>query len=129
MSDDEFILELETCRLPALLFDHTAHVRTGYLYLRREKFPQAAARICATIERYADSLGKVGLYHETITIAFMALIQEHLHRRGDGGGWQGFRAANPELLCKDALLAYYPENVLESAEARARFVLLRRPSG
>lgn len=124
MTDEEFIAELESCRLPEHRFDHAAHVRGGFLYLRWQKFPQAAARMCTTIETFASSLGKADRYHETITIGFMALIQEHLCRRGDGGGWEGFKAQNPELLRKDALLAYYPRAVLESAEARARFVLL-----
>ncbi len=53
----------------------------------------------------------------------MALIREHLHMRGDGGGWSGFEIQNPELLRKEALLAYYPLAVLESADARNRFVL------
>jgi hypothetical protein len=33
---------------------------------------------------------------------------------------------NPDLLHKDALLSLYPQAVLDSAEARARFVLPAR---
>lgn len=124
MTDEEFIAEFEAYRLPESLFDHAAHVRAGYLYLRRQKFPQAVARMCTAIEGYARSLGRADRYHETITIAFMALIQEHVYRRGDGGGWEEFKARNPELLRKDALLAYFPKAVLDSDEARARFMLL-----
>jgi hypothetical protein len=124
MTDTEFLTELETCRLPACDFPHAGHLRAAYLYLRAEPFPQAAARMCATIRRYADALGKPEKYHETVTIGFMALIQRHLRLRGDGGGWPGFLEQNPELLRKDALLAYYPAAVLESAEARATFVLV-----
>jgi len=123
LTDETFIAELEACSLPQAAFDHAAHVRAGYAYLIRLPFPDAVARMCGTIKKYADSIGKAGLYHETITIAFMALIQEHLYLRGDGGGWTGFRDQNPELLRKEALLAYYPKTVLESADARMRFVL------
>ena len=123
MTDEMFIAELEACRLPDSVFDHAAHVRAGYLYLRAQSFPQAAARMCAAIKNYAASLGKKDRYHETITFGFMVLIQEHLRNRGDGGGWV-FKAQNPELLRRDALLAYYPKSVLESDEARARFVLM-----
>ncbi len=124
MTDEKFIAELEACRLPDSLFDHAAHVRAGYLYLRAHSFPQAAACMCAAITNYATSLGKKDRYHETITFAFMVLIQEHLRNRGDGGGWEGFEAQNPELFRRDALLAYYPKSVLESDEARTRFVLM-----
>jgi hypothetical protein len=123
MTDDQFLAALESCQLPASQFNHAAHVRAGYLYLRQQMFAPALARLCASICRYAQSLGKSGLYHETITVAFMALIHERLYQRGDGGCWDGFAHANSDLLRKDALLAYYPRAVLESAEARARFVL------
>lgn len=124
MTDEKFIADLEACRLPEALFDHAAHVRAGYLYLRAHRFPQATARMCATIMNYAASLGKPDRYHETITFGFMALIQDRLRNRGDGGGWDGFKAQNPELLRADALLAYYPKEVLESEDARAGFVLM-----
>jgi hypothetical protein len=124
MTDAEFIAELEACRLSPAEFPHAGHLRAAYLYLLADPFPQAAARMCTTIRNYARALGKPEKYHETVTIAFMALAHKHLRLRGDGGGWQGFLEQNPELLRKDALLAYYPAAVLESAEARATFVLV-----
>jgi hypothetical protein len=127
MTDEEFIAELEACILPESHFDHAAHVRAAYWYLRRLPFPDAAARMCTTLRSYTLSLGRAGRYHETLTIGFMAVILDHLRRRGDGGGWAGFRADNPELLRKDLLLDYYPQAVLASAEARERFVLVPLP--
>ncbi len=47
MSDDEFLAALEANTLPEAYFDHAAHVRAGYLYLRRLPFPQATAAMCA----------------------------------------------------------------------------------
>jgi hypothetical protein len=123
LTDDDFIAELEACILPESDFHHAAHLRAAYLYLRRAPFPDAAARMCTTLRNYTRSLGRAGRYHETVTIAFMALILDCLRRRGDGGGWQGFIAQNPELQRKDVLQDYYPKAVLESDEARLRFVL------
>ena len=124
MTDVEFIRQLESCRLPEAEFDHAAHLRAGYLYLRHAKFPLALARMCSAIAAYSASLGKADRYHETITIGFMALIHERMCVQGDGGGWQRFKDQNPELLRKDILLEYYPKAVLESAGARARLVLM-----
>jgi hypothetical protein len=126
MTDEEFLAALESCHLPAAQFNHAAHVRLGYLYLRQQKFPHALSRMSTAICRFAESIGKSTLYHETITVAFMALIHERLYQRGDAGGWDGFARANPDLLHKDALLSLYPQAVLDSAEARARFVLPAR---
>jgi hypothetical protein len=125
MSDDEFIGALEACTLPASEFTHAAHVRAGYLYLRSGSFGQAIERTAATIRRYATSLGVPGKYHETITVAYLAVIQERLAERGDGGGWDGFAAANPELFERDLLLKWYPSEQLKSTVARQVFVLPR----
>lgn len=127
IGDAQFLAALEAATLPPELFDHAAHVRAGYLYLRRLPFPQATAAMCATIANYARALGKPERYHETITVAFMALINAQLRRNGDGGSWQDFRARHPQLLRRDALLAYYPREVLESLEARSCFKLLPLP--
>lgn len=123
----QFLAALEDCTLPAECFDHAAHVRAGYLYLCRQPFPQATAAMCTTIARYARALGKPDRYHETITVAFMALINAQLRRHGDGGGWEEFRTRHPQLLRPDALLAYYPREVLESREVRSCFTLLALP--
>lgn len=75
-----------------------------------------------TLRRYAGSLNKGDRYHETITIGFVALIYERLCGF-NGSGWDAFRCAYPELLKKDALLAYYPQALLMSDRARKGFVL------
>jgi hypothetical protein len=103
MTDEQFLADLDTCRLPATDFNHAAHVRLGYLCLRKHGYPEALGRVRSLIQNYANSIGKGSLYDETITVAFLTLIQEHLSRRGDAGGWEAFRAQNPELLRKDVV--------------------------
>lgn len=127
MTDADFIAQLESCSLPEVEFNHTAHVRAGYLYLRRHKFPQALALMCTAIAAFSASLGRADRYHETITIGYMALIHERMRSRGDGSSWSEFKDQNPELFRKDILLDYYPRELLESAEARARLVLVPIP--
>ncbi len=97
LSDDEFLAALEAGTLPEARFNHVAHVR---------------------------ALGKSERYHEAITIAFMSLIHGQLWHQAEGGDWEEFRVRNPQLFRSDALLAYYPKQVLESPEARARFLLM-----
>jgi hypothetical protein len=123
MSDEEFLAALEACTLPASEFTHIAHVRAAYLYLRAGSFGHAIERAAKTIRRYAASLGVPGRYHETITVAYVALIHERLVEGGDRGGWEGFAAANPEFSERDLLLRYFPREQLESARARRVFVL------
>jgi hypothetical protein len=125
MSDREFLHALESCTLPESEFTHAAHVRAAYLYLCEHEFGAALARMAATIRRYATHLGKPDRYHETITVAYVALIREHIYAHGDGGGWEGFAAANPELFERELLLRFFPRSQLESDVARRIFVLPR----
>jgi hypothetical protein len=129
MTDAEFLLALERCTLPEAEFDHAAHVRAGYLYLREGTFGQAIDRTATTIRRYASSLGMAERYHETITVGFLALIRERISEHGDAGGWQEFAAANPELLDRRLLLRHYPQQQLHSTRARRVFVLPEAGAG
>ena len=125
MSDAEFLEALESCRLPPHEFTHAAHLRAAYLYLRGGGFETALGRIRSAIRNYAAHLGVPGKYHETVTVAYVALIQQHMVERGPAEGWQQFREANPELLERGLLLRYYAAAELDSDLARRTFVLPR----
>src|ERR1700691_3523359 len=123
MSDEEFLAALESCSLTERDFGHAAHVRAAYLYSRSGDFAAALAKMRRAIRTYAASLGKADRYHETITVAYLALIRQRLFEHGDGGGWEGFSQANPELLDREMLLRFYPKGQLEYELARRTFVL------
>jgi hypothetical protein len=125
VTDDEFLAALESCILAERGFGHVAHVRAAYLYLRSDDFAPALQRIQGAIRRYAASLGKPGRYHETITVAYLALIQQARHERGDGGSWETFSRSNPQLLQRGLLLQFYPQAQLDSQLARQIFILPR----
>jgi hypothetical protein len=125
MTDEEFLRALESCELPESEFGHSGHVRAGYLYLRAGEFVAALANMRRAIRNYSRHLGKAERYHETITVAFLALINQHLCERGDGGGWPAFAGENPELLQQGLLLKYYSKEQLDSELARKAFVLPR----
>ena len=125
MTDEEFLRALESCELPENDFGHAAHVRAAYLYLRQADFAAALARIRRAIRNYASHLGQPDRYHETITVAYLALIQQHICERGDGGGWPVFARDNPELFRPGLLREFYPQAQLESEMARNVFLLPR----
>jgi len=128
MNDPEFLQALESCSLPEQEFRHAAHVRAAYLYLQQGEFATALLRLQSSIRRYAAAHGQPGRYHETMTVAYLALIQQHIGERGDGGGWRGFADANPELFERGLLLRFYPQAQLESDLARSSFLLPHPPA-
>jgi hypothetical protein len=125
MNDEDFLLALESCELPEQDFGHAAHVRAAYLYLQTGDFAAALERTRRSIRNYASRLGKPDRYHETITVAYVALIQQHMCERGHSGGWNGFARDNPELLNKNLLQEFYPAEQLSSDAARKIFLLPR----
>ena len=123
MTDAEFLAALESGALPEADFDHAGHVRAAWLYLQQGSFPQALGRMSAALRNYAAVLGKPDRYHETITVAYLALINERLALRGDGGGWRAFLEQNHELLDRRLLTHYYRPETLASPAARRVFIL------
>ncbi len=125
MTDEEFLRALESCTLPQSQFGHVAHVRAVYLYLQHADFATALDRVRRTIRNFATHHGKPERYHETVTVAYVSLVQQHLCERGDGGGWESFAHQNTELFDPGLLGQFYPRGQLDSDIARKVFVLPR----
>jgi hypothetical protein len=135
MTCDDLIRQLEDCTLPAAAFDHHAHVQAGFGYLQRLGFAGALGAMGTALRRFAAHQGKHGLYHETVTAAFLALIHERMAADlADGGkeialagaralDWECFAARHPDLFTSDVLARYYTKEALCSAIARHCFVL------
>lgn len=122
MSDDEFIASFEDCSLES--FHHADHVRGAFLYLCRYPALEALQRFSTSLIRFATAHSKPGLYHETITWAFLLLIRERIARAGRPQTWAEFAAGNGDLLSwKDNVLKkYYCDETLYSDLARSIFL-------
>jgi hypothetical protein len=127
MSDEELFERFDAGTLPAADFHHREHVRVAFLYLCRYPALEALERFAIALKRFAVAAGKPGLYHATITWAFLMLIRERLAAVGEEcqPSWTAFSNANPDLLDwkENILKKYYREETLASPQARATFVL------
>jgi len=108
---------------PANEFHHEQHVQVAWLFIRVHGMPAALGEFTAAIKRFADAKGATGLYHETITWAFLLMIAER-QARADAQSWEEFAAANPDLLVwKPSILErYYSNELLKSGLARRVFL-------
>ncbi len=122
MNDEEFLQALESCSPAPGHFGHREHVRAAFLYLERMPFGAAIDRMRTTLQRYAAALGHADRYHETLTVAFMCLVNAH-RRRAAYQDWAQFAALNPELFDSGVLRQYYEPATLASPMARTTFVL------
>jgi hypothetical protein len=124
MDDQELVRQFEDCSLPNGAFRHAHHVRVAWIYLGRHPVLAAAERFAESLKRFASAHGRAGLYHETLTYAYVFLIHDRIATRGRGTSWRAFAEANPDLLVSrpSALLAYYSAERLESDLARRVFL-------
>lgn len=131
MTDDELMRAFEAGQVPEGGFHHVQHVRVAWNYLCDLPLGAALARFCHGLKHFARVQGADGLYHETITVAFVLLINERLARTGHDGSWESFASAHPDLLAwKPSLLdRYYTRETLQSAHARRVFVMPDRLMG
>jgi hypothetical protein len=102
-------------------FSHREHVRMAYEVLRRHPFDEAVLHYSRALRAMTARIGKPEAFHQTITVAFLALIAERI---GEGSGdFDTFAQANPDLLDKAVLARWYPRERLMSDAARRTFVL------
>ena len=124
MKDEEFIECFENCTLPGESFHHRDHVRVVWLYLRCYSVLETLNRFSEGLNRFATANGKANLYHETITWAYVLLINERTERSGREQSWAEFVDSNADLFdWKNSILkSYYRDETLRSEMARRVFV-------
>jgi hypothetical protein len=118
----EKLRALEDGALDLAKFPHSEHVRLGYEMLSRHGFGEAVARFSRGLKLLAAKAGKPQVYHETITVAFLALINERRARRATQC-WGEFESGNPDLFDKRCLEKWYGAEQLATDLARQTFCL------
>jgi hypothetical protein len=116
-----FLHAFESLTLPPADFHHADHIRLAWIYLRQLPFEEALSRLSSSVLRFATQHGAAGKYHETITHAWMVLVQHALTRSPDAA-FPDFLSAHPHLLDSRTLQHYYSPELLQSGESRRRFV-------
>jgi len=116
LSDDDFLSAFHSCRLATSEFRHADHLRLAWLHLHREPFDVALLRVRNGIQTFATHHGVPGLYHETITTAWVRLLASH-----DEKSFAEFLKDNEYRLNKDLLHRFWTPELLASEEAKARW--------
>jgi hypothetical protein len=126
MTEKELRDRFEDLTLPPETFSHHEHVRLAWTYLCDLPLIDALRAFPANLKRFAASIGKPDVYHETVTWTWLMVIADRIERCGERRSWSRFLAANDDLLTKDFLSRYYDKATLDSPQARRRFVLPER---
>jgi len=120
--DLAFMQRFESCALSEPGWTHEAHVRVAWIALTLDPGDAGVDRIRRGIQRFnAQVLGRPAQYHETVTVAFAAIIRSRL---AYGESFEQFLGRSGDILAPDRpiLLDFYSRALLRSPEARAGFV-------
>lgn len=124
--DAEFLEAFEQGRVAPADFHHREHLRLAWLYVRRDGLVAAQARVRSAIQSFARAAGKPDLYHETLTLAWVALLDAGLRAERASGRepatFAQFVENRPQLLDKHCLARHYRPETLDSTQARATWV-------
>lgn len=127
MNDSQLLAAFLDGTLDTTGFTHREHVQLTYLLLRERPYPETLIALRDGLVHLTARDGHPGKYHETITFAFAALVNERM-LAGAARSWQEFAASNPDLLewrPRSALDAFYDRATLLSDAARRTFLLPR----
>lgn len=124
MTDEEFYEQFENATLDANIFNHSNHVKMAWIYLKKFELPEAMLKFSKDLKAFAAAHGAPKLYHETITFAYLILINERLKENENQQNWDIFVQTNTDLFdWKDNILQkYYREETIKSAFAKKVFV-------
>jgi len=103
-------------------FRHADHVRVGFELLKAYDFSTASYKFSAGLKTISARAGNPGAYHETITLAFLALIAER-SATGRFDNAEDFLRSNPDVMNKTVLERWYTPERLRSDIARRIFIL------
>jgi hypothetical protein len=126
MTDEEFLYRFENAALSRQEWNHAAHLRMAFLYLKMAIRGRLLCRsVRERIRAFNAAHRNYTAYHETITGAFLRLVHYRLHRKTqtENPSFDAFYAQNLDLFAGNTvLLRHYEKTTLFSAEARADFV-------
>ena len=124
MTTEQLIEGLRTTTLPADSFHHQDHLHAAWGYLDRWPLAEVLSRFPADLQRFAEKAGAPGLYHATITWAYLLALHQCRLTLGPDHTWPELNERFPELFDWPGFLERsYSREVLDSDLARAEFVL------
>lgn len=124
----ELLAAFEDLSLNPADFTHRRHLEFAWRHLQRDGFPVGAVRYVDRLKAYVAHVGASGKYHETITWAYLVLLnEERVLRSFPEESFEAMIERRPDLLDhrNGALSRSYSKAQLDSPDTRRVFVLPR----
>ena len=98
MTDDEVIAEFEDGTMAAGAFDHRAHLRLTWLYLRRHGRIETERRLLAGLRAFAVRAGKPEKFNAALTLSWVARLDAAAATLAPTHSFDDLLLHYPELL-------------------------------
>jgi hypothetical protein len=122
IADDQDLERFMRGEIDATAFPHREHVRMGFEMLRRHDFATSAFQYSNALRMMVAKIDKPQVFHQTVTIAFLAVIAERLEAN-NWADFDAFATANPDLFEPSVLRRWYSAEQLGTQAARHTFLL------
>jgi hypothetical protein len=126
MSDDELLRQFEDCTFPSVQWVHRAHLKVAYLYLTRYPLAVAVQKMRSGIRVYNAAHNvpdePTRGYHETMTVAWMRIIDVTVRIYGRANSADEFLNGQPQLWEKKNLRLFYSPKLMMSPRAKQEFI-------
>jgi len=120
MADHDFLEPLTAILDARGGFGHREHLELAWTYLEQNPLDSAQRKMAAAIRHVAALHGAPEKYHDTITTAWVLLVETH-RKHDAAASFDEFIARHPGLLDRSLLERHYSAGLLWSAPARARW--------
>ena len=118
---ESLVRDFEWCTLPREAWTHRAHLAVSVWYLFHFSREEATRLIRTGIQRYNASLGNTKGYHETVTLAWIAVVAAELSASTDKS-LEFLADFIPSRYGRDFLLKHFSKELLFSEFARQEWV-------
>jgi capsule polysaccharide modification protein KpsS len=124
--DAGHVARFEACAIPLTEWNHRAHLRVAYHYLRHHPFEEALARMRRGIQAY-NATQKIENrldhgYHETLTQMWMRILHGLRQTSGPEAGFDAFVERHPYLLVKLLGRLFYTRERIMTEQAKRTYV-------
>lgn len=123
MNNSEFIQAFESGTLNPQLFDHEAHIKLAWIYLKMYGEEEAIAKTCKGIRNFDLLHGDGTKYHTTLTVASVKAVH-HFMQKSKSTNFEDFIVKFPRLKTsfKELLDQHYGEDIVNNKKAKVQFV-------
>jgi hypothetical protein len=120
------LARFEAREIPLEEWNHRAHLRVAWTYLRRHGLDGAIERMREGIPRFNASKGLENLldrgYHDTLTVAWLRILDATTKAHGAEADATAFLDKHTQLHSKVLLRLYYSRDRILSWEAKRGFL-------